>query len=340
MPSHGPTKILILTLFLFGYWAVGLYPFTFELPKYVVNQAERAADGGLSFPEVGIARTHGAPDWLSGLQDTSSLEVRLVARTDDPDQRGPARLFTISDGVSDRNLTLGQKGADLVIRVRRPGSDANGTPDLQVADVFRDPEWHEIRFRLKPDRLALTVDDETRFDQVLSSSPFPEWNPDFALAMGNELPYGRAWTGEIRAASVDIDGRTIDVLDPAEIELPGGWWEMKAFNPWDLDHRRPYYANADIYVNFFGFIPFGALLMLFFGRRLSIVHIMLLGAALSLSIETLQILLPRHPSVTDLVLNTIGAGVGAYLARLAMRERHRRLNAKPPSIREDPPRPG
>jgi hypothetical protein len=69
---------------------------------------------------------------LTGLQDTSRLEIRLVARTDDPDQRGPARLLTISDGVSDRNLTLGRKDDDRVVRVRRPGSDANGTPALEV----------------------------------------------------------------------------------------------------------------------------------------------------------------------------------------------------------------
>ncbi|UHD15279.1 VanZ family protein [Thiocapsa bogorovii] len=319
MPSRGQIKILIFIPFLLVYWAVGLYPFTFEPPKHVVNQAERTADGGLSFPAVGIARTSGAPEWLSALQDTSRLELRLVARTDNPDQRGPARLFTISDGVSDRNLTLGQEGADLVIRVRRPGSDANGTPALKLADIFRDADWHEIRVRVEPGRLAVTVDDKARVEQALSGSPFPEWNPEYALAMGNELPYGRAWTGEIRAASVDIDGRTIDVLDPAEIDLPGSWWEMRSFNPWDIDHKRAYYANADIYINFFGFIPFGALLLLLFGRRLSIVHIMLLGAALSLSIETLQILLPRHPSVTDLVLNTLGAGVGAALARMAIR---------------------
>jgi VanZ family protein len=321
MPTRGPIKILILIPFLLGYWAVGLYPFTFEPPKHVVNQAERTADGGLSFSGVGIARTPGAPEWLGGLNDTSRIEIRLVARTDDPDQRGPARLFTISDGVSDRNLTLGQEGDDLVIRVRRPGSDANGTPALQVAGLFGDAAWHAIRVRIEPDRLTVTVDGKTRVEQALSGSPFPEWNPEYALAMGNELPYGRAWTGEIRAASVEIDGRTIDVLDPVEIQLPGGWWEIRHVDFWNLHHDRPYYKTPDIYINFFGFIPFGALLMLFFGRRLSIVHIMLLGAALSLSIETLQILLPRHPSVTDLVLNTLGAGVGAALARMAMRSR-------------------
>jgi hypothetical protein len=321
MPTRGPIKILILISFLLGYWAVGLYPFTLEPPKYVVNQAERTADGGLSFPKVGIARTPGAPEWLSGLQATSRLEVRLVARTDDPDQRGPARLFTISDGVLDRNLTLGQEGDDLVIRVRHPGSDTNGMPALQVDGLFRDAAWHEIRVRIEPNRLAVTVDDETRVEQALSGSPFPEWNPEYALAMGNELPYGRAWTGEIRAASVEIDGRTIDVLDPAEIELPAGWWEIRPLDFWSLHRDRAYYLSPDIYINFFGFIPFGALLLLLFGRRLSIVHITLLGAALSLSIETLQILLPRHPSVTDLILNTLGAGVGAALARMAMRSR-------------------
>lgn len=319
MPSRGPTKILILIPFLLIYWAVGLYPFTFEPPRHVVNQAKRTAEGGLLFSAVGIARTPAAPGWLSGIHDANALQVMVVARTDDPDQQGPARIFTISDGTLNRNLTLGQEGADLVLRARRPGSDANGAPDLHVTDLFHDPAWHEIRVRLTRDRLELAVDGRPRVDLPLSDSPFPEWNPDYTLAMGNELPYGRPWTGEIRAASVDIDGRTIDYLDPAEIQLPEGWWEIRPLDFWSLHRDRPYYRSPDIYVNFFGFIPFGVLLMLFFGRRLSIVHIMLLGAALSLSIETLQILLPRHPSVTDLVLNTIGAGVGAALVRVAIR---------------------
>ncbi|RKT44998.1 VanZ family protein [Thiocapsa rosea] len=319
MQSRNSTKALILILLLLVYWAVGLYPFTFAPPKHVVNQAERMPDGTVSFRGVGIARTPGAPDWLNGIQNANALEVLVVARTDDTDQQGPARIFTVSDGTSHRNLTLGQEGADLILRVRRPGSDENGTPAFRVADLFHNAAWHEIRVRVARDRLELVVDDKPRFDLALSGSPFARWNPSYVLAMGNELPYGRAWTGEIRTVSVDIDGRIIDVLNPAEIVLPEGWWEIRSLHPWDLDRPRPYYADPDIYVNFFGFIPFGVLLMLFFGRRLSVVHIMFLGAALSLSIETLQILLPRHPSVTDLVLNTIGAGVGAYLARLAIR---------------------
>ncbi|MFB1487786.1 MULTISPECIES: hypothetical protein [unclassified Thiocapsa] len=79
MLSRGQTKALILILFLLGYWAVGLYPFTFEPSKYVVNQAERTADGGLSFPGVGIARTPCAPGWLNGIQDANALQVLVVA---------------------------------------------------------------------------------------------------------------------------------------------------------------------------------------------------------------------------------------------------------------------
>ncbi len=324
MLNHGATKTALLFLLVAGYWAVCLVPYNFLVAHHVLNQAQWSPDGTLSFPGPGIARTPKALEWLEKAQDISRLSVVVSVRTDAPRQTGPARILTISGGNHVRNLTLGQQGADLVLRIRRPGSTENGTPELRVADVFRTRDWREIEVRLDDTRLTLGIDGAPRVTGFLPRFPLRDWDDSFPLAMGNELPaggppYGRAWVGEIRKALVEVDGRVIDYMDPAAITLPQDWWDIGP--PDDLIDLRGS-SPFDIAINIVLLMPFGALLMSLYGFRLSIFTIMALGGLLSLSIEVLQISIPsRHPSLIDLILNTTGAGLGAYLIRHASRHK-------------------
>jgi hypothetical protein len=322
MLSRASIKVLLILLAVALYWAACLYPYTFALPRPVVNQAERTAEGTLSFPGPGLARTVKPLDWLPRIEEVGRLEVQVVARTHDADQGGPARILTISAGPHARNLTLGQQGADLVLRIRRPGSTRNGTPDYRVADVFRAPDWRSISVRVEDRRLTLAVDGIPHVDETFPRPPFKGWKASYPLAMGNEVPTGRlgddrAWTGEIGMASVYLDGHMIDYLEPGATELPDAWWERPRprDSPLDLDRITGFYEDRDMLLNLLGFMPFGALLMLLYGRRLSIPQVIAYGALLSLSIELLQVGIPRrHPSLMDLILNTVGTGLGAYFS--------------------------
>lgn len=60
--------------------------------------------------------------------DAFTLAATVAARG--PDQRGPARIVSISQNNSLRNLTLAQDGADLIVRVRTVANGPNGA--LQV----------------------------------------------------------------------------------------------------------------------------------------------------------------------------------------------------------------
>lgn len=323
MPSRASIKALLILLAVALYWAACLYPYTFALPRHVVNQAERTAEGTLSFPGPGLARTVEPLDWLQRIEEVGRLEVHVVARTENADQGGPARILTISAGPSERNLTLGQQGADLELRIRRPGSTNNGTPYYRVADVFRSPDWRAISVRVTEGRLTLAVDGINHVDETFPSSPFRDWEASYPLAMGNEVPTGRlwddrAWTGEIGTALVHLDGQVIDYLEQGATELPDSWWERPAprdRSSLDLDRAASFYEDRDMLLNLLGFMPFGALLMLLYGRRLSIPKVIAYGALLSLSIELLQVGIPRrHPSLMDLILNTVGTGLGAYFS--------------------------
>jgi hypothetical protein len=83
-------------------------------------------------PEAWLAS--GRPDaWTAAARAASAFSVILRFAPDGTDQRGPARLFTVSADRSHRNLTIGQAGADMVIRLRTGISGDNGRrPEIVI----------------------------------------------------------------------------------------------------------------------------------------------------------------------------------------------------------------
>ena len=65
--------------------------------------------------------------------------------SDDLSLNGPGRIATISAGTNVRNLTVGQEGDHLAVRVRTLATGENGTaPQVEVIGVFTDSAAHRI----------------------------------------------------------------------------------------------------------------------------------------------------------------------------------------------------
>jgi hypothetical protein len=110
----------------------GWYPYEVRSPLRD-NGAERLNDGTLRFGAPGIARTETPPEWLEEATLSHRLAVLLRVRSLDLSQRGPVRIFTVSEDPWHRNITLGQDGDNPVVRLRTPGTDANGQPERVIS---------------------------------------------------------------------------------------------------------------------------------------------------------------------------------------------------------------
>jgi VanZ family protein len=79
------------------------------------------------------------------LRETNKFTLRIRCATDDTDQNGPARIVSNSFSTLLRNFTLGQQGADLVIRLRTPQTGINGYPlETIVPAVFAGNQVQDI----------------------------------------------------------------------------------------------------------------------------------------------------------------------------------------------------
>ncbi len=79
-------------------------------------------------------------------------------------------------------------------------------------------------------------------------------------------------------------------------------------------------ANAYVIENIILFIPFGFFAMGIWKRKDRLPACIFAGFCLSLAIETIQLLTERgHFQVDDILMNTIGAGIGVLMALIRFR---------------------
>jgi hypothetical protein len=320
--SHG-RRAAALVLLVCIYWFFGFYPFLLDLPS--PNSARYSEDGTLVFDQRGLAATNSAPGWLRQAIEQNSLRIDLEVRSFGSSQYGPAQIFTVSRDYYNRNLAVAQDGSDLHLRLRRPGSTLNGTPPFVVSGVFDDDRVHLVTLLIERTHVCLTVDGVLQVSESFSDDLFAGWSTGYRLAIGNEVIGLRPWLGEVRRATVVVDGAPIDYLGPGTVEIPADWWYIP--ERWRKVGGLPPLTRAvaaDIFINLMGFLPLGGFLFWQFGNQLSMLHGILGAATVSLSIEFGQIYLAdRYPSGIDFGLNVVGALVGwLVLAWLCRRWTH------------------
>lgn len=317
-------RALLAVLFCKAYFLIGFYPLNWQLwlPETLENNAVLHAEGA-SFEAPGIAHTRHAPDWLNNPAQITSLRIALQVQSYSLNQTGPARILTVSTDPSYRNLTIGQEGSDLVIRLRSQLTDLNGMPSYLVTGVFAAAGWRDIDLVIEDGVLNVLIDDEIKLNSVLPAGSIATWSEEYKLALGNELLGNRAWVGAIKEAIVSVDGKTFNYLAPKALYLPQSlaipekYRELPSIQLFPLARGETTLSIVlqDVTLNFFGFAVLGFFILMMVNQRMAGFAVTLLCAAVSVIIETGQLFLPtRITALSDLVLNTTGAATGAWCA--------------------------
>ena len=204
-----PARLALIVLMV-AYWLIGFYPFRTSLLRLSHdNHVEVTSSGTLRFEQPGIALTDAPPSWLSDARANGRLDVDLVVRPFDVDQRSAARIFTLSIDSALRNMTLGQSRDALVVCVRTSETDEDGDPGHLIDEVFEPGTPRHIVVRIRPTAWEVWIDDERRIRERLPPDGLSLWNPRYRLAFGSEVDFERHWRGEIVRAVTRVGAEEV-----------------------------------------------------------------------------------------------------------------------------------
>ena len=149
---------------------------------------------------------------------TNAVTLELWVEPANLQQQGPARIFSLSNGLSERNFTLGQglwgdQPSDLLdVRLRTTATNNDGIPSLtSPAGSLGSGISHIVYTRNAQGGVKLYINGQ----QVASDfrgGNLSNWDSTYKLILGNETTGDRPWLGTFHLASAFERA-----LSPAEI---------------------------------------------------------------------------------------------------------------------------
>jgi hypothetical protein len=296
---------IILVLIVIAY-----FPFAWSPPRTVRNQVARNAEGSLRFGQMNYARTSGTPAWLNDVRTSGMIQIQLVASPQS--LRQDASIMMLASDYWDTDIAIGQDHSDLVVWLRRAGSNANGDPPFVIRGVLQPQQWTSVDLRLLRGDLRINVGARTRLTEHLPADSLQAWSQG-QIALGDEVHGGGPWQGQVRLAQVRTPGHAVDYVRPGALSIPASYLylpdHIESFPPKDLK------SWLTVFLHMLTFIPVGFLIVL--ARRLPVrpVPATLLAAALALALAAGKFLFyGRHAAMADIIAESAGGLLGAVLA--------------------------
>jgi hypothetical protein len=298
---------LMLLLVLTAY-----YPFRWDPPRVVHNEVTRGG-GALRFGEMNRARTQGTPDWLSDARRSGNLRIDLQIDPQPSQEQSPASIMMLARDFWHGDFAIGQDHSELLVWLRRPGSDANGNPPFAINGALHAARWNRIQVLVRDDRLRIDVNGGSRLTERLPPDSLSTWGAG-QIALGDEVHGGGPWQGRIRQAEVHTPGVAVDYTRPGALSIPARYLYLP-------DHVAPFPPEGRgeweaLVLHGASFLAVGFLIASARRPPVRVVPATALAALFAVALGAGKLLFHgRHTEATDIVVQTLGALLGAFLAR-------------------------
>ena len=168
-------------------------------------------DGAISIDRPTIIASDGAATGLiDAVKASGAFTVEAWVTPANAEQNGPARIVSISNGIGERNTTLGQggtggdAGGDLwTSRQRSTGTSTNGTPDLATpaGSVVADRLTHLVVTRSADGQVLFHVDGSLVATGT-ADGDLSNWDGALPLVLANETSLDRPWLGRLHLVAL------------------------------------------------------------------------------------------------------------------------------------------
>lgn len=169
----------------------------------VVNRVSGGLDLSLERGSKPLLATSGSAASLTqALQQTNAFTVEMWLTPASLDQRGPARVVTLSLDSGQRNFTIGQDGDRWDVRLRTTGSDNNGLPSLaSPAGSVQTQTTHLVLGFAAAGDTVLWVNG-AEMARRKSTGDLSNWSTEFRFGLGDEFTGERQWRGSYQHVAI------------------------------------------------------------------------------------------------------------------------------------------
>lgn len=179
-------------------------------------QHVQRTSGAIEVRQPTVIRSSGpAKKIIDAVKRSGEVTIEAWVRPLSMDQKGPARIVTISKNPTERNATIGQQGDQVEARLRTGESSPNGTPGISSRGkrVYSNRKNTHVVYTLDRDGNATIMVDGKVNEEKRGVGVIANWDDSFGLALANEITGDRAWLGEMRL--VAIYSRALTVAEVA-----------------------------------------------------------------------------------------------------------------------------
>lgn len=136
------------------------------------------------------------------IRRSGELTLEAWIRPTELDQKGPARIVTLSRNGSERNLTLGQEGPKYDVRLRTLSTGGNGIPSTTTKQKSVTTELtHVLYTRARSGKARLYINGEQQAEKNVGGSTY-NWHGQFRLGLGDEFGGKRSWLGTYHLVAI------------------------------------------------------------------------------------------------------------------------------------------
>ncbi|MEP3481858.1 MAG: DUF1592 domain-containing protein [Fuerstiella sp.] len=171
------------------------------------TKVRRTPEGLQLLPGGCLKATEGSKPLMRALKQANQLTLETWIRPENLAATGPARIVTLSQDSSNRNLTLGQEGHTFEVRLRTTKTGNNGLPPLVSAKDSVKKRLTHVAFTRSTSGQTKTFVNGKMAGKASAAGTLSNWDPSFQFAVGDEISGGRSWQGQV--LSIVIHDRSL-----------------------------------------------------------------------------------------------------------------------------------
>lgn len=162
---------------------------------------------------VAIRSVERARRLTDAIKQSNALTVEAWVKPANTRQDGPARIVTMSDNTSNRNITLGQDGGKYDARLRSGSTSENGIPSTASPNNSLSTDLtHVVYTRDASGNARIYLNGKQSASKKVGGK-LDNWNTRYHLILANELTGDRPWLGEMHLVAIYKKA-----LSPKEVE--------------------------------------------------------------------------------------------------------------------------